>query len=155
MPVINASSFLLLKDTTVIGHSKSTSFNINVDLPESTNKDSGGWKEVIPGVKSGTVSCECLTDYNDTLSFEDLTDMMILKQKAVFYFKDPVNTKLVLRGEGFIQSIDETAEFETATSFNLEINLTGVFSITDATVGLTWENVFSKWEDLAKDWEDV
>jgi len=155
MPVINASSFLLLKDTTVIGHSKSTSFNINVDLPESTNKDSGGWKEVIPGVKSGTVSCECLTDYNDTLSFEDLTDMMILKQKAVFYFKDPVNTKLVLRGEGFIQSIDETAEFENATSFNLEINLTGVFSITDATVGLTWENVFSKWEDLAKDWEDV
>ena len=155
MPVINASSFLLLKDTTVIGHSKSTSFNINVDLPESTNKDSGGWKEVIPGVKSGTVSCECLTDYNDTLSFEDLTDMMILKQKSVFYFKDPVNTKLVLRGEGFIQSIDETAEFENATSFNLEINLTGVFSITDATVGLTWENVFSKWEDLAKDWEDV
>ncbi len=155
MALINATSFLLLKDTTVIGHSKSTSFNINVDLPESTNKDSGGWKEVIPGVKSGTVSCECLTDYNDTLSFEDLTDMMILKQKAVFYFKDPVNTKLVLRGEGFIQSIDETAEFETATSFNLQINLTGVFSITDATVGLTWENVFSKWEDLAKDWEDV
>jgi len=155
MALINATSFLLLKDTTVVGHSKSTSFNINVDLPESTNKDSGGWKEVIPGVKSGTVSCECLTDYNDTLSFEDLTDMMILKQKAVFYFKDPVNTKLVLRGEGFIQSIDETAEFENATSFNLEINLTGVFSITDATVGLTWENVFSKWEDLAKDWEDV
>ncbi len=155
MALINATSFLLLKDTTVVGHSKSTSFNINVDLPESTNKDSGGWKEVIPGVKSGTVSCECLTDYNDTLSFEDLTDMMILKQKAVFYFKDPVNTKLVLRGEGFIQSIDETAEFETATSFNLQINLTGVFSITDATVGLTWENVFSKWEDLAKDWEDV
>jgi len=155
MPVINATSFLLLKDTTVVGHSKSTSFNVNVDLPESTSKDSGGWKEVIPGVKSGTVSCECLTDYSDTLSFEDLTDMMILKQKAVFYFKDPINTKLVLRGEGFIQSIDETAEFETATSFNLEINLTGVFSITDASVGLTWENVFSKWEDLAKDWEDV
>lgn len=155
MAVINATSFLLLKDTTVIGHSKSTTFNINVDLPESTTKESSGWREVLPGVKSGTISCECLTDYSDALSFEDLADMMILKEKAVFYFKDPVNSKMVLRGEGFVQSVDETADFETATSFNLEINLTGVFTITDVTVGLTWENVFSKWEDLAKDWEDV
>jgi len=91
MPVINATSFLLLKDTTVVGHSINTTFNVNVDLPESTTKDSGGWREVITGVKSGTISCNCLTDYSDTLSFNDLTDMMILKEKAVFYFKDPVN----------------------------------------------------------------
>ena len=155
MAVINATSFLLLKDTTVIGHSKSTSFNVNVDLPESTSKDSLGWKEVIPGVKSGTLSCECLTDYSDTLNFKQLADMVLTKQKAVFYFKDNVNPKLIVRGEGFINSVDETAAFETATSFNLEINLTGVFSITDPSVGLTWENVFAKWEDIATNWQDV
>lgn len=155
MAVINATSFLLLKDTTVIGHSKSTSFNVNVDLPESTSKDSLGWKEVIPGVKSGTLSCVCLTDYSDTLNFEQLADMVLTKQKATFYFKDNVNPKLIVRGEGFINSVDETAEFETATSFNLEINLTGVFSITDPSVGLTWDNVFAKWEDIATNWEDV
>ena len=110
MAVINATSFLLLKDTTVIGHSKSTSFNVNVDLPESTSKDSLGWKEVIPGVKSGTLSCECLTDYSDSLGFEQLADMVLTKQKAVFYFKDNVNPKLIVRGEGFINSVDETAE---------------------------------------------
>ena len=129
MAVINATSFLLLKDTTVIGHSKSTSFNVNVDLPESTSKDS--------------------------LGFEQLADMVITKQKATFYFKDNVNPKLIVRGEGFISSVDETAAFETATSFNLEINLTGVFSITDPSVGLTWDNVFAKWEDIATNWEDV
>ena len=155
MAVINATSFLLLKDTTVIGHSKSTSFNVNVDLPESTSKESLGWKEVIPGVKSGTLSCECLTDYSDTLNFEQLADMVLTKQKATFYFKDVVNPKLIVRGEGFINSVDETAQFETATSFNLEINLTGVFSITDPSVGLTWDNVFAKWEDIATNWEDV
>ena len=155
MAVINATSFLLLKDTTVIGHSKNTSFNVNVDLPESTSKDSLGWKEVIPGVKSGTLSCECLTDYSDTLNFEQLADMVLTKQKATFYFKDNVNPKLIVRGEGFINSVDETTEFETATSFNLEINLTGVFSITDPSVGLTWDNVFAKWEDIATNWEDV
>jgi predicted secreted protein len=155
MPVINASSFLLLKDTTVIGHSRSTSFNVNVDLPDATNKESNGFQEVITGVKSGTISCDCLTDYSDSLSFSQLSEMVITKEKAVFYFKDIANNKFLLRGEGFVQSVDETAEFENATSFNLEINLTGVFTITDPSQGLTWDNVFAKWEDIADNWEDV
>ena len=155
MPVINASSFLLLKDTTVIGHSRSTSFNVNVDLPDATNKESNGFQEVIAGVKSGTISCDCLTDYSDSLSFSQLSEMVITKEKAVFYFKDIANNKFLLRGEGFVQSVDETAEFENATSFNLEINLTGVFTITDPSQGLTWDNVFAKWEDIADNWEYV
>ena len=48
MAVINATSFLLLKDTTVIGHSKNTSFNVNVDLPEmQLIKKAIGFQEVI------------------------------------------------------------------------------------------------------------
>ena len=155
MAVINATSFLLLKDTTVIGHSKSTSFNVNVDLPDATNKESNGFQEVIAGVKSGTISCDCLTDYSDSLSFSQLSEMVITKEKAVFYFKDIANNKFLLRGEGFVQSVDETAEFVNATSFNLEISLTGVFTITDPSQGLTWDNVFAKWEDIADNWEDV
>ncbi len=58
-----------------------------VKLPQSTRKESLGWKEVIPGVKSGTLSCECLTDYSDSLGFDQLADMVITKQKATFYFK--------------------------------------------------------------------
>jgi predicted secreted protein len=155
MAVINATSFLLLKDTTVIGHSKSTSFNVNVDLPDATNKESGGFKEVIAGVKSGTISCECLTNYTETLDFSELASMVITKEKAVFYFKDNINDKFLLRGEGFVSAVDETAEFNNATTFNLEINLTGVFTITDPSQGLTWDNVFAKWEDIADNWEDV
>ena len=123
--------------------------------PDATTKESLGWAEVIPGVKSGTISCECLTDYSDTLNFEQLADMVLTKEKATFVFKDNVNPKLIVRGEGFVSSVDETAQFETATSFNLEINLTGVFTITDPSEGRTWENIFEKWEDISDNWEDV
>ena len=155
MAVINATSFLLLKDTTVVGHSRNTSFNVNVDLPDATNKESNGFQEVIAGVKSGSVSCECLTNYSDSLNFSQLSEMVITKEKAVFYFKDNVNPRFTVRGEGFIQSVDETAEFETATSFNIEINLTNIFTITDPSEGKTWDNVFQHWEDIADNWEDV
>jgi len=155
MSVINSTSFLLLKGSTVLGHSKSTNISINLDLPDATNKDSAGWTEVITGVRSGTISCECLTDYSDALSFEQIAEMIITKEKAVFYFKQPTDTRLVLRGEGYISSVDETAEFETATSFNLEINLTGIFTISDITEERTWENIFEKWEDISDQWQDV
>jgi len=155
MAVINATSFLLLKDNIVIGHSTNTDFNINLDLPDATTKTSGGWAEVIPGVRSGDLTCEGLTNYSNTLTFNELADMIITRQKAVFYFKDTVNPRLIVRGDGFIESVDETAEFENATTFNVKINLTGVVSVTDPSAGLTWENVFSKWEDLATNWESV
>ena len=155
MAVINATSFLLLKDNTVIGHSTNTSFNINLDLPDATTKASGGWSEVMPGVKSGSLDCKGLTNYSNTLNFNDIADMIITRQKAVFIFKDAVNPKLIVKGNGFIESVDESAEFENATTFNLKINLTGVVTVTDPSAGLTWENVFSKWEDLATNWEDV
>ena len=155
MSVINSTSFLLLKDTTVLGHSKSTNISVNVDLPESTNKDSLGWTEHITGVRSGTVSCECFTDYSDSLGFDEIANMIITRQKAVFYFKQTTNTRLILRGEGYISTVDETAEFENATSFNIEINLTGIFSITDFLDGQTWENVFELWENISSEWQDV
>lgn len=155
MAILNATSFLLLKDNTVLGHSTNTSFNINTDLPDATTKASGGWSEVIQGVKSGELTCEGLTNYSNTLTFNELADMIITRQKAVFVFKDAVNPKLIVRGDGFIESVDETAEFENATTFNVKINLTGVITVTDPSAGLTWDNVFSKWEDLATNWEDV
>ena len=81
--------------------------------------------------------------------------MIITKQKEVFYFKQPTNTRLVLRGEGYVSSVDETAEFETATSFNLEINLTGIFTISDITEGKTWDSIIQQWENISEEWQDV
>lgn len=152
MPVVNGSNFLLVKDTTVIGHSQSVSFDINANLPESTTKNSGGFKEFIVGIKSGNVTCECLTDYSDSLQYGDLVDMMITDTKAVFYVKELVDPNLVLRCEGFISNVTETAEFETATTFNLEINLTGVYTVSD---GQTWENIFRQWQTISDNWNNL
>ena len=78
--------------------------------------------------------------------------MMITDTKAVFYVKELVDPNLVLRGEGFISNVTETAEFETATTFNLEINLTGVYTVSD---GQTWENIFRQWQTIADNWNNL
>lgn len=152
MPIINSSSFLLFKDETVIGHSKNTSISLRIDLPDATTKDSNGWKEVIACARGGEARVSGLTAYNDSLNFKEFADAVILRTKQVFYFKQDGNTDFVIRGEGFISSVDETAEFNNATSFDVEIQLTKIITAGDTR---TWENIFDFWEDIASNWENT
>ena len=78
--------------------------------------------------------------------------MLITKEKAVFYVKELVDPDLVLRGEGFIKQVTETAEYESATTFNLEIDLTGIYTVSD---GQTWENIFRQWQTISDNWQTL
>ena len=110
----------------VLGHSSSTAISLSVDLPESTTKDSSGFREVIAGVRSGEIVVDGLVDYSDALNFEELSTMMLSRQKAEFYFQDSLNSQLIFNGEGFIESVEQIAEVENTTSFSVDISLTGL-----------------------------
>lgn len=155
MAVINATSFLLAKDETVLGHSSSTVVSLNQNLPESTTKDSQGWKEFISGLRSGSIRAEGLCSYDDSLSFEDLEAMLITRQLARFYFRQPGDERIIISGYGFIESITETAESETVSSYEVDIKLTGAYVISDVTEGRTWDQIFQNWEDIAQEWQNV
>jgi hypothetical protein len=99
---------------------------LNVDLPESTTKDSNGFKEVIAGVRSGEIAVDGLVDYSDTLNFEQLSTMMLTRQKAEFYFQDSINSEIIYNGEGFVESVEQIAEVENSVSFSVGISLTGL-----------------------------
>lgn len=153
MPVINASSFLLVKDTDVIGHSKDTAISLQLDLPETTTKDSGGFVEHLPCIRSGSITASGLTAYNDTLNFDEFASLVITRQKQVFFFKEPTNPKLIFRGEGFVSSANEVANHEDITEFDIEITLTDVITVSGDQ--RTWENVFEQWEALAEQWQNI
>lgn len=155
MAVINATSFLLLKDQTVLGHSTGTVINLQQDLADATTKDSQGWQDFLAGIRSGTIRAEGLTDYSDSLNFGQLQEMLITRSINNFYFKQPANEKLIFRGDGFVTNISEVAENNGAVSFNVEIQLTGLFVITDVTEGDTWDTIFTQWELLNKNWNLV
>jgi len=155
MAIVNATSFLLAKETTVLGHSTSTVINFDHNLIDITNKDSQGWQEFLSGVRSGSIKSEGLSSYSDTLNFDELEAMLITREVADFYFKNPANENLIIRGTGYISSVSETAESENVSTYEVEISLTGVYVITDATEALTWDTIFTQWELLNKDWESV
>lgn len=113
----------------VLGHSTSTTVSLSVDLPESTTKDSNGFKEVIAGVRSGEIAVDGLVDYGDALNFNELATMMLTKQKAEFYFEDSTSSLYIFNGEGFIESVEQIAEMENSVSYSVGISLTGLMTL--------------------------
>ena len=113
----------------VLGHSTSTVISLNVDLPESTSKDSNGFREVIAGVRSGEIAVDGLVDYGDTLNFNELATMMLTKQKAEFYFEDSTSSLYIFNGEGYIESVEQIAEMENSVSYSVGISLTGLMTL--------------------------
>jgi hypothetical protein len=110
----------------VLGHSTNATISLALDLPESTNKNSQGFKEVIAGVKSGTISVEGLVDYTDTVSFADFSTLLLTREKTEFYLQQ-ASGGIVYNGEGFVLSAEQVGTMETASTYSLEIQLTGLY----------------------------
>ena len=153
MALINGTSFCLFHDGNILGHSTQTKFSLSVDLPESTTKESAGFKQVIAGVRSGTISVSGLTDYSDTLNFEQLADMVLTRQQSEFVFEQSAFDGLLLIGNGILLNVEETAESETAVSFDVEIQLTGLFSIQQEGTDRYWNTTDVLWENANFEWQ--
>jgi predicted secreted protein len=147
--IINGTTFLLYKDDVAIGHTSETAVSLNVDLPTSTSKDSAGFQEVLAGVRSGSVSASGLVNYDDAVNFEELADMVLTRQRAEFFFTQATG------GEGFLTSVEQVADSEVATTFDIEISITGLFSIIDETDGEVWNAAQDIWNQIDINWNEI
>jgi predicted secreted protein len=113
-----------------IGHSTSASLSLSMDAPEATSKDSGGYQEVIAGLRSGEISFEGLVDYTDTQNVPAMATLMENRSKIDWSFGTTTTGDTVFSGEGFITSIETSGEMESAVTYSGTIVTTG--SITTA-----------------------
>ncbi|MBN88369.1 hypothetical protein CMO95_02085 [Candidatus Woesearchaeota archaeon] len=153
MALINGTSFGLFHNGNILGHSTQTKFSLSVDLPESTTKESAGFQEVIAGVRSGTISVSALTNYSDNLNFEQLADMVLTRQENEFVFEQSAFEGLLLIGNAIIQNVEEIAETENVVSFDIELQLTGLFSIQQQGTDRYWNTTDVLWENANFEWQ--
>lgn len=53
---------------TVVNRQNDVTFNVNMEPRDITTKDSGGWRELLEGLRSYEISISGLLAFNDTLS---------------------------------------------------------------------------------------
>ena len=123
--VFNGTNLLLKVEDTTVGHTTSCTLTISHDLPEATTKDSAGWQEVISGVRSGEISFEGLVDYSDSANAIELADYIINRTQITAVFGTAESGDSIYTAEGYISSIEQSAEMESPVSYSGSITITG------------------------------
>ena len=134
--IINASSIRVFLGTTddsevVVDHVTECSISLNTDIRDITTKTSGGWREILPSLKSASLSLSGLFAEDATNNFNQLVDHQIAGEKLYVIF---TNTGAGTTGNagdeqfdvaGYITSLEQTAGTEDNVTFSMTLEITG------------------------------
>ena len=149
MPLYNGTNVVVYNNDIALGHSTNAVLSMNLDLPASTNKNSGGWAECIAGKRSVTMKVEGLVDYSDAMNYEQFVDLLITRTYTKWVFQ---TANMFYFGGGYVTAVEEIAETETVVRYSLDIVMDGRVYWEPR---LPWNLVFSNWENININWENV
>ena len=88
MAAVNGTLILVNDNGTAFAATTSATLNIEMDLPDSSTKDSGGWAEHILGQKSWSVDLDGIADFElNTGTVDVLVDFLINRTQATIEFE--------------------------------------------------------------------
>ena len=114
-----------------IGHATSSSISFALDTPDATSKDSGGYREIIAGTRSLDFSFDGFVAYDDTIDVDALLSYVNGRTKITCKFGTAVSGDTVYSCQGFLTSVDYTADSESPVTYSGSFSSTG--SVTVAT----------------------
>ncbi len=125
--------------TNLVAFAQNCTLNVNHSPREITNKESGGFKEILEGLRDFSIDIDgayawtnaagaALTDgVDDTLE----TNVLNARQAVTFIFGDTASTSdISYSGSGFITSVSLTGGYEDTATYSLTIEGTGVLTQT-------------------------
>lgn len=105
------------------------SMSLNADLFDTTSKESGGWKSVLPGLRDVSYSGEGLADFTASATKYTLTEIFNAYNSRTLLsvvFTNAVNT---FTQSGYISSFELSAPMEDVATYTIEITGTGVLTL--------------------------
>jgi TP901-1 family phage major tail protein len=134
--IINSSSIRVFLGTTddsevVVDHVTECSISMSTDMRDITTKTSGGWRELLPGLKSASLSLSGLFAEDATNGFNQLVDHQIAGAKLYVVFTNVGSNATANAGDeqfdvaGYITSLEQTAGVEDNVGFSMTIEVTG------------------------------
>jgi hypothetical protein len=112
----------------VVAHSTSCSISLTNDMAAATTKDSSGFSEVIPAVRSAEISFEGLMDYTDANGGKEIAHKLLTRQKCDFLFGTTATGDTIYTGEGYISAAEISGAMEEATTYSGTITVTGAIT---------------------------
>ena len=141
MAIFNGTDLVLTLSSTSGGsefktlHATSCSISMNVDTIDVSTKDSAGFRDLIGGQKSFSLSADGLMDFTSTGSTTDpdeLFTQMMARTAVTFTFALATPAGYKYTGSGFITSLEITGGVEDAPTYS--VSLEGTDAITQTSI---------------------
>ena len=117
-------------------HSQNVSISMSADTIDITDKDSDGWRTLIGGTKSFSLSADGLMDFNPTdatvTEVDELTTQMYNRTAVTFDFTlaTTASGDYFYEGSGFITSVEVSGGTEDAPTYSVSIEGSGALTTT-------------------------
>ena len=134
--IINSSSIRVFTGTTsgaevVVDNVTECSISMSTDMRDITTKTSGGWRELLPGLKSASLSLSGLFAEDSTNGYNQLVDNQIAGELLYIEFTNTGAGVVGNQGDeqftvsGYITSLEQSAGVEDNVGFSLSVEVTG------------------------------
>ena len=124
----NGTLFAIYKDGTKITHCTNTSMDLSQNLIEVTTKDSGGWQDNLPGLRSFTGSGDFFFSEDGAVNFEDFFDEVNNRSSFTCRWSTAVTGDVYYEGTVHLTSISASGGVEDAQVYNISFTGTGTLA---------------------------
>lgn len=132
MAQINGTTIILDVDSNPIAMLTDTTLNIAQDLPDASNKDSGGWAEHINGQRSWDISLDGHADMGDQKNVETLYDLIANRSQVTVEVKTSVTGDVTFTGTASLADMSLGAPNEDVATVGG--SLTGTAALSKSSV---------------------
>ena len=135
MAIFNGTELGVYIDSTLIAAATDCSISLNMETIDITTKDSAGFRELLGGVKSGSISVSGLIDYNDSAN-KDVSDLFTaLDNRTALALKFAKATPVAgedfnYNASGFITSLEQSGCTEDTATYSATFESTGAITQT-------------------------
>lgn len=120
----------------LVAASTECSMSITAEVIDISTKDSAAWRQLLPGMRSASLSVSGLIDYTSTDATKkylpDLFDLMDNRQLVKLRFSNEVVADKRYNCDGYITSLEQSAGTEDTATYSATFEITG--AITEQTI---------------------
>ena len=120
---VSPSNTAGIPDTPVkLMHSQNVSLSMNVDTIDISTKDSAGWRDLLGGQKSFSLSADGLMDFQAAAGDTDVSelfDQMFDRDNVSFVFSS--DSGYTISGKGYLTSLEISGGTEDAPTYSCTI----------------------------------
>ncbi|MAP81924.1 MAG: hypothetical protein CL526_12655 [Aequorivita sp.] len=128
MAVFNGTNIAISLGGTAIAHATECSVTLNQETIDVTTKDSSGARELIPGLKSGSMSVSGLQEVSGGNGIKLLTATFNTGAAVALIFDQVATSGETFSANGILTSLEMSGGTEDAPTYSASFELTGAIT---------------------------